>query len=122
VISNDVELYMQRLNTDAFIKAWPEVLVLNRVLHVSDGQGGFSTTTLPPLAAQTFAVLPQNHQLQDRITIDGQTVTPDYKLLGYYNADIQRGDWFLWRGNRYDVVYVYGNRDYETLAEVLYRG
>jgi len=122
MISNDVELYVQRLNTEAFIKAWPETLVLNRVQRTSDGQGGFTTTTLPPLPAQTFAVLPQNHQLKDRVTLDGQTVTPDYKVLGYYDADIQRGDWFLWRGNRYDVVYVYGNRDYETLAEVLYRG
>lgn len=121
-ISNDVELAIQRMNTDAFITAWPETLALSRQTKISDGQGGWTfgpPTSLPP---QQFAVLSQNTQLEERLTLDGQMVRPDYKLVGYSDANVQRGDWFTWKGQRYDVVYVYGNRDYETLVEVVYRG
>lgn len=122
MISSTVELAIQRMNTDAFIRAWPETLVFNRSTKIADGQGGWTVGPPQDLPPQQLAVLAQNTQLEQRLTLDGQMVRPDYKLVGYFDANVQRGDWFSWRGNRYDVVYVYGNRDYETLVEVIFRG
>lgn len=122
MISDSTELTMQRRMTDAFIKADPQELVLTRQTRVSNGSGGFTLGAPTPLPSQTWKVVPQNRQLEERETIDGVMVRPDFVLIGYHDADVQRGDWFMWNAHRYDVVYVNEKRDYETRGELVYRG
>jgi chitinase len=69
-----------------------------------------------------LTALPLSRQLVDRQTLQGEVVQPDHKLLGYWDSDIQRGDYFTYEGNRYDIAFVTEKRDYEVTAEVVFRG
>lgn len=123
MIANPVELEMQRRMTHAFIQADPVEIVLWRQTKVPNGSGGFVLGPPTSLPSQTFKAIPQNHQLEERQTTDGVMVRPDSVLIGHWDANIVRGDWFVdVEGNRFDVVYVGEKRDYETRAELTYRG
>lgn len=123
MISNPVELEAQRLQTDAFIRADPIGIILWRREKVPNGSGGFMLAPAQELPSQQFKLVPQNRQLEERQTVDGVVVRPDNVLIGYHNADIQRGDWFTnATGHRFEVVYVHEKRDYEVRADLVYRG
>lgn len=123
MIASEVELEAQRRQTDAFIKADHVDVILWRQEKVPNGSGGFVLSPAQPLPPQQFHLVPQNRQLEERQTLDGAVVRPDSVLIGYYDADIRRGDWFMnAMGKRYDVAWVNEKRDYEVRVELVYRG
>lgn len=122
MISSLTELRMQRRITEQFIDSDPITVIFLRAPRTPNGTGGFTIGLPVPLLAQKAKLIPANRQLQERQTLDGQVVQPDFSLVGLYDMDIQHGDWFLWSSRRYDVVYVSEKRDYETTAELVYRG
>ena len=120
-----VELLVMRRQTAEYIKREPVVLTLQRNQLVSDGQGGWTPTAGPiPAGKQTFAfdAMGRVQAGHVRRTVDGQEVEPEYALMGKYDADVQRGDWFFIEGIKYEVVFVHPDRSYEVSAEVAYRG
>lgn len=120
-----VELSVQRQLTSAFIDADYVDVVLYRSGQVSDGAGGFIPGDPVPLASQKVRIITQGSTGADskaRFTADGQQVSPDYVLMGTYDADVERWDIFFLDGREYEVVFVNQNRQYEVKAEVVYRG
>lgn len=109
---------MQRRSTAAFIAADPIDLALSRPVWSSDGAGGRIADTPLTLNAQRFRLIPQVDAGLFRITADGRQVNPEFRLLGVYDADLQRGDRFDYNGATYEVVAIADKRDYQTKAEV----
>ena len=116
------ELAVQRMLTSAFIEADHLTVVLYRSVWTSDGAGG-SVKGLPaPLAPQRMRLIPLGDGAVERFTANGEAVRPSYKLLGKYDADMDRWDEFSLDGRRYEVVFINENRQYEVKGEVAYRG
>lgn len=119
------ELAIQRQLTAAFIKADYLVVVLNRAVWTSDGAGGEVKGPPTPLPPQRMRLIPLGSAgdgVQERVTANGEAVTPSYKLLGLYDCDMDRWDEFVVDGRRYEVVFISENRQYEVKGEVAYRG
>jgi len=116
------ELKWQRKQTLAFIAADARSISLDRRVRTSDGAGGFVNGPPTTLAAQTFRLLPQEDGATARTTAEGETATPEYMLLGRWDADMERWDEFKIGTRRYQVVFISENRQYETKGEVLYLG
>lgn len=117
------ELATQRRLTAEFIRRGNRKrLLLNRETLVQDLSGGWRQGTPTALAGQEFHLGLPTTQLPERNTAAGQTVQPEYVLVGYHNADIHRGDWFFLDGIKYEIVFIHPDRSYETRAEVVYLG
>ena len=122
-MTTTAELESKRRNTSEYIARDPaaKLLPLSREDLVWEG-GSFNRANLQSLRAQRMLLLATNQQLPERRTVEGQTVTPEYVLLGSWDADIRNGDWFYVDGVKYEVVFVHPDRSYQTKAEVVYRG
>lgn len=117
------ELETNRRNTAAHIARDPNssVIVLSREDLVWEG-GSFNRTNQRQLDDQKMSLIASVQQLPERRTVEGQSLTPEFILLGNYGADIENGDWFYLDGVKYEVVFVHPDRSYEVVAEVVYRG
>jgi hypothetical protein len=123
MITDPIELTAQRDLTDYFIKADPITVILWRRGRVSNGQGGFILSAAAGQAPQTFKLIPQSSSRQlERQTAEGVVVQPSHVLMGYWNANVLPGDYFLFDGYRYDIVFVHEKNDFETISEVVFRG
>lgn len=116
------ELAIQRRLTKAFIEADVLPVVLRRSTVTSDGAGGSVQGDPQDLQPQRMRLIPLGDGAKERFTANGEEVRPSYKLLGRYDADMERGDEFTLNGNRYEIVFVTENRQYEVKGEVAYRG
>jgi hypothetical protein len=108
--------------TLAEINAAPIDMRLNRVTWISDSSGGSKPGPPSTLTSQRVTLIAPTQQLPERRTIAGITVVPEYLLKGKHDADIQRGDWYFVDGVKYEIVFVYPDRRYQTKAEVVYLG
>jgi hypothetical protein len=116
------ELAIQRMLTRVFIEADVRPVVLERSTWTPDGAGGSVQGDPESLAPQRMRLIPLGDGAQERFTPNGEAVRPSYKLLGKYDADMERWDTFTLDGSRYEVVWVNENRQYEVKGEVAYRG
>lgn len=116
------ELRLQRKNTNAFIAADPYSITLVRRVRFVNGAGGITRGNETTLPAQTLRLLPQEDGATERVTAEGERATPEYVLLGTYDADMQRFDAFEYDGRRYEVVWISENRQYEIKGEVVHLG
>lgn len=116
------ELAIQRRNTEAFIAADPETVVLHPFTRQPNGSGGYKTVASPPRPPQTMRLIPISTTAFERGTLDGEAVTPEFVLLGEWDCAMSRGDKFVLDGKRYEVVHVQEKRDYQTKGETVYRG
>jgi hypothetical protein len=116
------ELELQRKLTLAFIAADPQTITILRPARTDDGAGGTVTGASTPLPPQTFRLLPQEDGATARTTAEGQTATPEYALLGRWDANLKRFDEFLIEGRRYQIVFITENRQYEVKGEATYLG
>lgn len=114
-------LAMQR-QTKQFIDENPITVNLQRDSLIPDGAGGHSVTP-NPVGNQVFRMISQStSSAVERRTSDGQLVSPEFVLLGEYDADARNGDFYMLDGIKYEIVYVRFDRRYETWSEVAYRG
>lgn len=120
--ASSVELAAQRQLTAAFVAADAEPITLFRSTWMSDGAGGHIKQSPEPVLVQLLRFQPRQDGGSPRQTSDGEQVVPTYTLVGKHTADIQRWDEFTLNGSRYEVVFVYENRQYQVKAEVAYRG
>lgn len=116
------ELAVQRRLTKAFIEADVLPVVLLRSTFVPDGAGGEVKGDPLPLQPQRMRLIPLGDGAQERFNANGTEVRPTYKLLGNYDADMERWDEFVLNGERYEVVFISQNRQYEVKGEVFYHG
>jgi hypothetical protein len=122
VPESNVEVEVLRVNTKAYIDAAPTSIIISRAMWVSDGSGGRIPGTPTELEPQRVAFHAAALALPVRRTLDGIEITPEYLLLGTWDADIERGDTFFVDGVKYEVAFVQPDRSYEVRAEVVYRG
>lgn len=117
-----VELKVNRRNTAAYIKDKPTSIALTHpATRDPDGAGGFTTTPAQPVGPQDFRLVIQGGNVASR-NIDGEQISPAYVMIGEWDADIKTGDTFSHNGRNYEVKFVREDREYETWAEVVYRG
>lgn len=114
----------QRRQTKAFIDAEPTDIRLQRAELTPNGAGGTRIGAASPLPPQTVRLLiPTITSGQgERQLLDGEAVAIDYVLLGEWDADVKRGDWFYLNGVKYEIVSTRPTSDYEIKAEVTNRG
>lgn len=105
-------LLMLRRNIDAFIKADPVTIALNRITKVETPAGGFTEESYDILP-QEFRLVPFKRRLtqQEVNTQDGPIPHLAYVLVGRYNVDVEKGDFFDLNGDRWRVVGVEPNTD-----------
>ena len=105
----------------AFIEADARYVTLMRSPRTDDGAGGTVVGEPAPLSPQKLRLLPQEDGATARTTAEGETATPEYMLMGPWNANMQRFDEFELDGVRYQIVYI-DDRKYELKAEVIRLG
>lgn len=115
------ELKAQRRVSRAFIDADARMVVLLRSARTSDGAGGFVLGDPVAQGAQSLRLLPQEDGATARTTAEGETATPEYMLMGPWDANMQRFDEFELDGIRYQIVYI-DDRKYELKGEVVRLG
>lgn len=114
------ETRMLRKQTEAIIGFDGVEVIMRRVELVPDGSGGYTSTEVPK-PPQRVGIYTPDTQLRVRQDADGKQVSPEYELLALHDADIARGDIFLYDDANYEVVFVHRRRD-KLKAEVVYRG
>ena len=112
------ELKAQRRISRAFIDADGRDVILLRSPRLDDGAGGFSLGPSVPQGPQRLRLLPQEDGATERTTAEGETATPQYMLMGPWDANMQRWDEFELDGIRYQIVYI-DDRKYELKGEVI---
>lgn len=117
------ELTYMRIQTKAFIDADVKNLTFSRLTKTANGSGGFTSTRAPLAFPQRMRLIPmQGNGSPLRQTLDGEAVTPDYVLLGEFDASLKRWDTFTDLGRRYMVLFVHEKSTYEKKGEVKYLG
>lgn len=103
--SNPTALLALRRNLDAFIRADPVTLVLQRPNKIQTSAGGVITSDPAPLPPQQFRLAPfkrrQSNDIQN--TQDGYLRLGEYVLVGRHNADVEKGDTFEYNNLIYRV-------------------
>lgn len=117
----DGELQVQRKISNVFIEADGQTIALLRRPRGADGAGGVLVGAAEPLPAQRFRLLPQEDGATARTTAEGETATPEYMLMGPWDADMARFDEFMIGSTRYQIVYI-DDRQYEIKGEVIRLG
>jgi hypothetical protein len=124
VSSSKAELLMQRRQTLAYLKANPAEIVLMRQTPVKTAAGGRKKGASVALDPQMFRLEPFKRRLshtQSQI-VEGTVTLTSYVLVGRWDADVQRGDEFVYGGGRYKVESVEPERSFRTAADVTYTG
>jgi hypothetical protein len=116
------ELRVQRNLTLWFLKADGRNIVLQRRTRTPDGAGGTLVGEPVSLVPQCFRLLPQEDGATARTTAEGEIATPEYMLMGRWDANMQRFDEFVADGRRYQIVFITENRQYETKGEAIFLG
>lgn len=100
-------LRILRKNLEAFIKADARSITLYRKVKVDSGAGSWVwSDSAEMINPQTFRLVPQKRRLSDLIenTQDGPIPSIQYVLVGYWDANVSRGDEFSINGTHYRVV------------------
>jgi hypothetical protein len=117
------ELELQRRITTAFIEADPLEIQLTRSTLTANGSGGYATSDPAPVGGlQRMRLIPQQGPIPEQLTADGRRVIPQYVLMATYQANMQRWDEFALNGERYQIVDVQNNKQYEVKGWVFYLG
>jgi hypothetical protein len=121
-----IETLIGRRNTRALIAEDPRDIVLNRPTRVSDAAGGF-LPGLSSLPSQRFRIVPLSGLVWDRSTNtadEGLLADVTHQLIGDADADVKKGDWFVFSENdlpgRYEVMHVSPQRHFRTSANLKY--
>lgn len=118
-----VELNVQRRLTAAFIEKDPLEIQLLRSERIANGSGGYVTGDPAPVGGlQRMRLIPLQDGQTERYDANGKQVFPQYMLMGLHDADMQRWDTFELNGDRYQIVFINLNRQYEVKGEVAYLG
>jgi hypothetical protein len=103
---NQVELKLLRRQTREFIHAKGIKLRLKRQGTVDSGNGAWIPGAVETLLPQEFRLVPFKRRLtlQEVKNQDGAFHVLDYILVGFHDADVQRGDKFTYLDTDYEVI------------------
>jgi hypothetical protein len=122
-LSDRGELITQRRNTVSYIDAaYSEIVLHRRTPHKNERGGADITPTV--LAPQRMRILHgyvgrRANQNAPNDTSMGKTPYAKNVLIARWDADVERGDWFVEDGVEYQVDYIFSNnREFELLANL----
>jgi hypothetical protein len=105
--------------TSRFIANDPHVIVLHRRTEVPAAAGGYNVSDGPALAAQTVKFVYKGSASSFagaeglQVTSDGQENRFDFTIIAEWDANIEPGDWFDDKGNRWEIKSEIPSNDYE---------
>ncbi len=121
---NPVELKMQRKQVDAWRDARPTKLILTRYSKTRDGAGGWIENDPRQLDPQIFRIVVFKRRLtqfMDNIE-EGEVANLNYTLVGLPDADIEKGDSFVYDGNVYKITAVDPDHEVRKVAIARFEG
>lgn len=99
------------------------IQLYRKAAPVSDGAGGRTRTLedvmLTPLKRYLKSVVREYPKSENQEGFDSPT---DFVLIGLWNDDIRKGDYFFVNEQRYDVFYVHFDTSYQVKALVTVHG
>ena len=115
---------MERRQIDALIKADPVDVVFHRRSRIDTPGGGWKwgpETSLPP---QEVALIPFKRRMTEFLANTELGNVPDlpYVLVGRHDLDIQRDDWFIHLGDKFQVQTIDLKTEVRVAAQVDYFG
>lgn len=117
---SDLEMRIQKRNTQAFIDGDSEEIVIRpRSTRTPDGAGGWVDGTGPALPPQTVRIVPVNRVQDVLFPVEGRRDDIKYTIVAMPEADIQRYDVFDWRGDTWKVDRIHNKPDYELKADMV---
>lgn len=123
--SNPVEVLVQRRQTEAYLKAEPQMIALSRPTpKVKTAAGGKVDGVADTLDPQMFRVVPFKRRVTESESniVEGTVTVSTYVLVGRWDADVKKDDEFVLPDGRYKVESVEPGKSYRTLAILEYRG
>lgn len=117
----EAEARVQRKITSAFIATDAATVNLVPIRRQDNGAGGWTRSFGTPRVPQVMRMIPTNFEGEQE-TLDGKRVSPTHVLMGEYNAEMERGDRFLFKGSMYEVTYVQEKQDYQVKGWAHYIG
>lgn len=119
MITNPIELKVQRDQTRAFIDANHEVIVLTPRLKVKTSTGGTAWENQPVREPQKFHVGERNSTARtDTRVPGGERREEEFTLVGLWDSVIEANDIFDLGGAQWEVAKVEWENGYERRAAV----
>lgn len=119
----DAELRVGRRNTDVLIQYDRSDISLQRPQKQQTDAGGYVDGPPASLPVQPFTIVPLSGLVWDRSDStpdEGRLPDITEALVGRWNADVQKDDWFFWDQNgiagKYIIVHVSNFRRWRTSA------
>lgn len=116
---NPTEVIAQKIVTQSFIDADPDMIQLTRQVKVRNEAGGFTTVNPITLGPQKVKMIHLTPQPTQEVVTEGIFVKPAYdRFVGKVGCDAERGDTFEYEGENYEVVKVQ-RVEYETIVTIV---
>jgi hypothetical protein len=128
MVMSRVETLMGRRQIARMIEDDPITVVLYRRVRETVPGGGWrfkGSGVGDPLRAQRMRLIPFKRRITQQLvsTELGELTDLPYILLGYHDADIQRGDYFRYNGDEFEVRGIdIAEPEIKTVCEVDYYG
>ena len=120
--SSGIDYDIARAQTSAFIAMIPSTLVLTPHSRAQKPSGGWAWDPQPDRDPQGMSIVEPKGNPQPTVTLDGIVRTVDFEVIGEWDAAIEVGDTFDYRGRSWEVVEVWIDNGYEKRALVSARG
>lgn len=124
-----VQRLMERRQIDALIKSDPIHVTFYRKLKISTPDGGWKWATdptpiLPGGKPQEVFLQPFKRRMTEFLVNTELGDVPDlpYILIGRWNLDIEKDDYFFWQGDKFEVKTLDFKQDIRIAAQVDYYG
>lgn len=111
------ELAVLRRQTLHYIKSNPSEVIFTRMTKTPDGAGGSSIEPAPQTPQTVRIIQQQQYKDVERRNAAGEVVRPNMTVLAAHDANMLRGDTFVWEGLVMEVVWV-TDMKYELVGEV----
>jgi len=102
------------------------MLTLNRPVKVVTAAGGVVNGTIDEvIQPQLFRIVPFKNRLVQEFGFDraGDDLNLAERVItGSYTSDVKKGDYFIWEGYRYEVLFVSSRQLYRVAAAVRITG
>jgi hypothetical protein len=122
---NRSELVMRRRNVRAFVDADPvDVVLMRPSAKVRTSAGGWVEGEPLPLPPQRGRIVQAKRRFASPLvnTEAGEVTELPYILLGFWDMDVEKGDYFDWNNARWEVKSISDDREERTVVAVEYHG
>lgn len=114
------ELAVGIATTKQFIESDVEVIVFKRPMRRERTEtGGYADIPGFTSEPQRVRLIPQSDKVPAAMDTNGTRERPEYILAGLPDADFDKGDTFVWRGQTWKVEQLHDKPDYIRKGDVI---